>query len=115
MEYRPQTILGAMQVLIILVGNWFVRSAVKGLENVLVPDLSPDPLRFLRPLEIYGWLLVTIPFAWMILSILGERSNLWWASNPLTVLSGMAVLAGLMVLFGWALYSASSMASGHSV
>lgn len=106
MEYRPQTILGTVQVLIVLAGNGFVRSAVKGLENVLVPDLYPDPLRFLRPLGAYGCVLVIVPIAWVVLSILAERSKLWWASKRATILSGLVVLAVLFALFTWAVCSA---------
>ena len=106
MEYRPQTILGLVQILVILVGNWSVRTAIAGLENVLAPDLYPDPLRFLRPLGTYGWFLIPIPFAWMILSILGERSRCWWASKRTTILSGLVVLALLAAFFTWSVCSA---------
>jgi hypothetical protein len=112
MEYRAQTYLGAVQLLAVFAGSMILRAAVKGLDNILNPDLHTDPLRFLRPLGQYGWLLSLVPIAWVVLTIRGERSDLWWATKPLTLVSGFVLLFGIVGLFGWAGFAASMIASG---
>ena len=112
MEYRAQTYLGAVQLLAVFAGSLILRATVKGLEDLLIPDLDPDPLRYLRPLGHYGWLLALVPIAWVVLSIRGERSELWWATQPLTLVSGFAILFGIVGLFGWAGFAASMIVSG---
>ena len=107
MDYRAQTYLGAVQLLAVLAGSLILRATIKGLDDLLIPDIAPDPLRYLRPLGRYGWMLTLVPIAWVVLTIRAERSGLWWASKPLTVGSGLIILLGLVALFGWAGLSAS--------
>jgi len=114
MEYRPQTYIGAVQLLAVLAGSLILRLSVKGMEDFMNPDLAPDPLRYLRPLSQYGWSLVFIPIVWVGLTIRGERSDLWWATKSLTIGSGVVILLGIVVLFGWAGFAVSSIAFGHT-
>lgn len=114
MEYRSQTYIGGVQLLAVLAGSLILRTTVKGLDDLLIPDLVPDPLRYLRPLGRYGWMLAWVPIAWVVLTIRAERSGLWWATKPVTVGSGLIILLGLVALFGWAGLSASSILSGGS-
>ena len=102
MEYRAQTYLGALQLLAVLAGSLLLQIAVKKVDDMLGDPVFIDPLRVLRPLGNYGWMLAAVPVAWVVLTIRGERSDLWWASKPLTIGSGVAVLLGFIVLFGWA-------------
>lgn len=109
MEYRAQTYIGAVQLLAVLAGSLILRATVKGLDSLLAPYAdTDDPLRILRPLGSYGWMLVLIPIGWVLLTIHGERSNLWWATKPLTIASGVVILLGILTLFGWAGLAASS-------
>jgi hypothetical protein len=112
MEYRPQTYICAVQTLVVIAGTLILGAVVKGLDDMLTPDVVPDPLRYLRPLGRYGWILVLVPIAWVVLTIWGERSDLWWATNAFTVGSGLIILLGIVALFGWAGLSASSIVSG---
>ena len=112
MEYRAQTYIGAIQLLAVIAGSLILRMAVKGTEDLLNPDYHPDPLKYLRPLSQYGWTLILIPIAWVVLTIKGERSDLWWATRSLTIGSGIVIILGLLVLFGWAGVAVSSIACG---
>lgn len=55
MEYRVQTYIGAVQLLAVIAGSLILRMSVKGMEDLLNPDYYPDPLKYLRPLSLYGW------------------------------------------------------------
>lgn len=112
MEYRVQTYIGAVQLLAVIAGSLILRMSVKGMEDLLNPDYYPDPLKYLRPLSQYGWTLILIPIAWVVLTIRGERSDLWWATRSFTIGSGIVIILGLLVLFGWAGFAVSSIAFG---
>jgi hypothetical protein len=102
MEYRAQTYLGALQLLAVMAGSLFLRIAVKTMDEMLAQPVFYDPLRVQRLLGYYGWLLAAVPVAWVVLTIRGDRSDRWWASKPLTIGSGVALLLGFAGLFGWA-------------
>ncbi|MEP4077930.1 hypothetical protein [Haloferula sp.] len=102
MEHRAQTYIGAVQLLAIIGGSLFLRAAVKGVDDMIIPDEYYDPLKFLRPASHFGWILLGIPIAWMVLTIRGERSDLWWATKPLTIASGIVLLLAITAFFGWA-------------
>ena len=38
MEHRAQTYIGAVQLLAIIGGSLFLRAAVKGIDDMLIPD-----------------------------------------------------------------------------
>jgi hypothetical protein len=114
MEYRTQTYIGAVQLLAVIAGSLFLRASVNALEDLLNPDYYPDPLKYLRPLSQYGWTLILIPIAWVVLTIRGERSDLWWATKSLTIGSGIVIILGILVLFGWAGFAAASIATGRA-
>ena len=110
MEHRAQTYLGAVQLLAVFAGSLILRATVGGLEQMLNPDLEPDPLRYLRPLGHYGWLLAIVSIAWIVVTIRGEKSELWWANQQITLISGFVILFGFVGLFGWAGFAASMIA-----
>jgi len=102
MEHRAQTYIGAVQLLAVIGGSLFLRAAVKGVDDMLGPDQFYDYLKFLRPVSYYGWILLVVPIAWVTLTIRGERSDLWWATKPLTITSGLVILLAITIFFGWA-------------
>ena len=112
MEHRAQTYIGAVQLLAIIGGSLFLRAAVKGIDDMLMPDEYDDPLRLLRPLSHYAWLLLAVPISWMALTIRGERSDLWWATKPLSIASGITILLAITLFFGWAGIKAYMTATG---
>jgi hypothetical protein len=111
MEYRNQTYIGAVQLLAVLAGSLILRATVKGLDESFSPYVDvEDPFTFLRPLGQYGWILVLIPISWVFLTIYGEQSDIWWSTKSLTIVSGVMILLGIVTLFGWAVWSAASIA-----
>lgn len=109
MEFRSQTYLGAVQLIAVLAGSLILRAIVHGVDSLLMTNHDViDPLRYLRPLGSYGWVLLLLPVAWVFLTIQGERSDCRWATRPLIIGSGIVLLLGMVALFGWAGWVASS-------
>lgn len=112
MEYRAQTYLGALQLLAVSGGVLLLRMAVKIMGEGAMVELNGrayDPLGFARPLNEHGWLLLVVPLLWIMLTIRGEQSDRRWASKRMTIVSGVAVLIGMMCLFGAACLMAMRM------
>ena len=101
MEYRAQTYLGALQLLAVLFGSLFLAAAVDKVGDMLKPDPDFDPLRSVRPVARFGWLLVALPIAWIWLTIRAEIQDSRWATKGVVIASGTLLLAGITILFFW--------------
>lgn len=105
MEYRTQAILGSLQGITVLAGVLIVLTAVKMADGVIEPSaFYGDPLAMPRRVGNLGILLLILPPLWVFLSIRHERSDS--GSKATTLVTGIALLTGLVALFGWAAVTA---------
>jgi hypothetical protein len=100
MEYRTQTILGTLQGVTVLAGTLLVGAIVHGSDSMLVSDAGYDPLVVPRRIGNWGYLLFPLPVLWTLFTIHAERVG--GESKGSTLVSGLAILVGLISLFGWA-------------
>jgi hypothetical protein len=101
MEYRTQTILGTLQVIAILAGTVMVGVAMRVTDDALVSDPAVHELwAFPRRVTDWGFCLIPLPILWVILTIRNERAE--HESKSSTLVSGLALLIGLLLLFGLA-------------
>ena len=101
MEYRAQTILGGMQVLVVFGGTLLVASALNGtesLQNEHAKILKGVPKATAK----YGLLLLVVPLVWVYLMVRAERVQSRWSSKTFTVLSGIVLIVALSGPFIWA-------------
>jgi hypothetical protein len=106
MEYRTQTILGAMQGVTILAGTLIVSVAMRVTEQSIVIDPHfGDPFEFPRRVANWGFFLLPLPVLWVLLTLRNER--IAQESRSATLISGLTLLFGLAILFGWAAVKAT--------
>lgn len=100
MEYRTQTILGSLQGVTVFAGTLLVGAVVHGSDSMLIFDAAYDPLDVPRRIGNWGYLLFPLPVLWTLFTIRAERIE--GESKGSTLVSGLAILVGLIALFGWA-------------
>ena len=102
-EFKIQGIFAAFQSLLIVSGCLFVGTIIKAMGY---PDRFtelPMKLAFIRN---WGFLLITLPLSWVIVTIWLERSHYEWFSKRWTVATGV----GLTFFLGWYLLGAAARA-----
>lgn len=93
-QHRPQTILALLQAGTVLVGSIGVGAMLKALGYSDIQEL-PWLLVFVRN---WGFLLLVIPLAWVVITIWMEFHQAWY-SKRYTILSGLLLIAALVWFF----------------
>lgn len=93
-QHRPQTILALLQAGTVLVGSIGIGAMLKALGYSDIQGL-PWILVFVRN---WGFLLLAIPLAWVLVTIWMEFHHTWY-SKRYTILSGLLLIASLVWFF----------------
>jgi hypothetical protein len=101
MEYRTQTILGTLQVITILAGTLMVGVALRVTDDALVSDPAiHELLAFPRRVADWGICFIPLSILWVLFTIRNERIER--QSKSSTLISGLALFFGLVLIFGLA-------------
>ncbi len=107
-EFKIQGVFAAFQSLLIVSGCLFIGTILKAFGY---PDRFtelPMNLAFIRN---WGFLLISLPFSWVVVTIWLERTHGDWFSKRWTVVTGV----GLTALLGWYLLAALGRAEGFII
>ncbi len=100
-EHRAQCVLVTLHCALILGGTLLVGAMTKVMldQVTIAPRSSVAVLQFVR---YFGLSLLAMPLSWTILTLVAERSDLWWATRRFTIATGALLLAALAIFYFWA-------------
>ncbi|MEM1082797.1 MAG: hypothetical protein AAGI48_01635 [Verrucomicrobiota bacterium] len=104
-EFRTQAIIAALQCTLIIAGSMMVATMMKSMGY---PEASYDSRPLLLFIRSWGFLLILIPLAWVLITIYLERRSSEGFTKRWTIASGVFLFILLLGFFMGAVGQAGS-------